>query len=124
MGNIERYAEGLQRTGEDEGPWLMAASCSEKTQPRIESDIDFSALCALKAQGSIPAWARILFGSNHTSDFKIGTPGYPARQLALKSALGLIGLVSGYCYWMMEKVRSATSISVWQHVHLSEQILP
>ena len=38
--------------------------------------------------------------------------------------LGLVGLVSVYCDWVRWKVGSATSISVWQHVNLSEQICP
>ena len=40
------------------------------------------------------------------------------------SALGLVGPVSVYCDWVRWKVWSATSISVWQHVKLSEQIRP
>ena len=38
------------------------------------------------------------------------------------SVLGLAGPVSVYCDWVGWKVESATSISVWQHVSLSEQI--
>ena len=38
--------------------------------------------------------------------------------------LGLVGPVSVYCDWMRWKVWSATSISVWQRVKLSEQIIP
>ena len=33
----------------------------------------------------------------------------------------LVGPVSVYCDWVRRKVGSATSISVWQHVKLSEQ---
>ena len=40
------------------------------------------------------------------------------------SAPGLVGPVSVYCDWVMQKVGSATSISVWQHVKLSVQIRP
>ena len=40
------------------------------------------------------------------------------------SALGLVGPVSVYCDWVRWKVGSATSISVWQHIKLSEQIRP
>ena len=40
------------------------------------------------------------------------------------SVLGLVGPVSVYCDWVRWKVWSATSISVWQHVQLSEQIRP
>ena len=42
----------------------------------------------------------------------------------LVSALGLVGLVSVYCDMVREKVWSATSVSVWQHVKSSEQIRP
>ena len=40
------------------------------------------------------------------------------------SALGPVGPVSVYCDWVRQNVGSATSISVWQHVKLSEQIRP
>ena len=40
------------------------------------------------------------------------------------SVLGLVGPVSVYCDWVRWKVGSATFISVWQHVKLSEQIRP
>ena len=40
------------------------------------------------------------------------------------SALGLVGPVSVYCDWVRWKVGSAASISVWQHVKLSEQTRP
>ena len=37
------------------------------------------------------------------------------------SVLGPVGPVSVYCDWVRWKVLSAASISVWQHVTLSEQ---
>ena len=40
------------------------------------------------------------------------------------TVLGLVSLVSEYCDWVRWKVWSATSISVWQHIQLSEQIIP
>ena len=40
------------------------------------------------------------------------------------SALGLVGPVSVYCDWVRWKVLCGTSISVWQHIKLSEQIRP
>ena len=40
------------------------------------------------------------------------------------SVLGLAGPVSVYFDLVRWKVGSATSISVWQHVKLSEQIRP
>ena len=52
---------------------------------------------------------------------KIGTPVVPGIT---GSALGLAGSVSVYCGWMRWKVLSTASISVWQHVQLSEQIHP
>ena len=42
----------------------------------------------------------------------------------LGSVLGLVGAASVCCDWVRWKVWSATSISVWQHVQLSEQIRP
>ena len=42
----------------------------------------------------------------------------------IRSALGLVGPVSVYCDWVRWNVWSATSISVWQHLKLSEQIPP
>ena len=49
--------------------------------------------------------------SSHTSD-------------VIGSVLGLVGSVSVYCEWVRWKVWSATSISGWQQVKLSEQIRP
>ena len=64
-------------------------------------------------------------GSSHTGDFKIGTPWLPCHAPGVMgSALGLVDPVSVYCDWVRWKVGSATSISVWQHVKLSEQIRP
>ena len=40
------------------------------------------------------------------------------------SVLGLVGPVSVYCDWVRWTVWSATSVSVWQHIKLSEQIRP
>ena len=40
------------------------------------------------------------------------------------SVLGLVGSVSVYFGWVRWKVWSATSISMWQHIHLPEQIHP
>ena len=39
------------------------------------------------------------------------------------SAPELVGPVSVYCDWVRWKVWSAASISVWQYVKLSEQIV-
>ena len=40
------------------------------------------------------------------------------------SVLGLVDPVSVYCDWERQKVWPATSLSVWQHITLSEQICP
>ena len=79
-----------------------------------------------RSPGSNPACAGIFSGSSHTSDFKIGTPvAIPCQAPGvIGSALGLVGPVSVYRDWVRWKVWSATSISVWQHVKLSEQIRP
>ena len=78
-----------------------------------------------KIPGSNPACAGIFSGSSHTSDLKIGTPVATCQAPdAVGSELGLVGPVSVYCDWVRWKVWSATFISVWQHVNLSEQIRP
>ena len=47
----------------------------------------------------------------------------PCQSPGVKgSVLGLVGPVSIYCDWVRWKAWSAASISVWQHVKLSEQI--
>ena len=64
-------------------------------------------------------------GPSHTSDLKIGTP-VPtlpgAWRYRVSPGTGWLG-VSVLC-WVRYKVRSVTSVSVWQYVHLSEQIRP
>ena len=83
-----------------------------------------------KIPGSNPARAEIFPGSSHTSDLKIGTPvAIKFDRVAtlpgvIGSVLGLVGLLSVYCDWARWKVGSATSISLWQYVKLSEQIRP
>ena len=59
-------------------------------------------------------------GSSHTSDLK----NVPSVATLPGSALGLVGPVSVYCDRVSQKVGSAFSVSVWQHVKLSEQIRP
>ena len=61
-------------------------------------------------------------GSSHTTDLKIGTL-VAALPGVMGSALGLVGPVSVHTWWGRE-VYFATSISVWHHVQLSEQIGP
>ena len=39
----------------------------------------------------------------------------PAPGVGMGSEMGLVVLVSVYCDWVRQQVRSATSISVWQH---------
>ena len=78
-----------------------------------------------KIPGSIHACAGIFPGSSHTSDLKIGTPVATLQgACVIGTVQGLVGPVSVYCNWVRWKVWSATSISVWQHVKLSEQIRP
>ena len=45
-------------------------------------------------------------------------------QGVIGPTLGLVGPVSVHCDWVRQKIRSASSTSVWQHVHFSEQIHP
>ena len=79
-----------------------------------------------KIQGLNPTCAGIFLGSSHISDLKFGTPAAIPCQAPgiIGSVLGLAGPVSVYCDWVRWKVWSVTSISVWQHVKLSEQICP
>ena len=53
-----------------------------------------------------------------TSKLALQAPG------VIGSVLGLVYTVSVHCDWVKWKVWSATAISVWQHVKLSEQIRP
>ena len=75
--------------------------------------------------GLNPTCAGIFSGSSHTSDLKIGTPvaTLPSTWCYRVSA-GTGWLVSVYCDWVRWRVWSATCISVFQHVKLSEQIRP
>ena len=78
-----------------------------------------------KILGLNPAFAEIFPGSSHTSDLKIGSPvaTLPGAWLYRVSVgTGWPGV--RYCDWVRWKVWSATSISEWQHVKLSEQIRP
>ena len=78
-----------------------------------------------KIRGSNPACDGIFPDSSHTSDLKIDTPvaTLPGAWRYRVSA-GTVGPVSVYCDWVRWRVDCATSISVWQHVKLSEQIRP
>ena len=77
-----------------------------------------------KIPGSNPACDGIFSGSSHTSDLKTGTPVTCQAPDVIGSVLGLVGPVSVYCDWVRWKVWPATSISMWQHVKLSEQVRP
>ena len=91
---------------------------------------------SLAQQLRLPPRERKIRGSNHACDGIFWIESYQGRKkMALQwlpcpapgvigSALGLVGSVSVYCDWVRQKVGSATSISVWQHVKLSEQIRP
>ena len=71
-------------------------------------------------------WRRDFFpGSSRTNDFKIDTPvATLPGAWRYRASAGLVGQVSVYCGWVRRKVWSATSISVRQHLKLSEQIRP
>ena len=79
------------------------------------ADLGLSSACAMD-----------LILGRFTSDIKIGTPAVTLLGVWLyKStgpALGPVGPASVCCDWEKQKVWSAASISMWQHVHLSEQI--
>ena len=77
--------------------------------------------------GSNPACAEIFLGSSHSSDLNIGTPVATlpgAWRYRVIAGTGWPGVSIDYCDWVRWKVWSATSVSVWQHVILSEQIRP
>ena len=67
-----------------------------------------------------PPWERKIPGSNPTC---AGVESYQWPK-NIGSVLGQFCPVSVYCDWVRWKVWSATSISVWQHIKLSEQIRP
>ena len=68
---------------------------------------------------------RYFYRSSHTSDFKIGTPvaTQPGAWRYWVSA-GTGQLSVSILNWVRQKVSSVTSVSVWQHIHLSGQICP
>ena len=78
-----------------------------------------------KIPGSNPACAGIFSESSHTSDSKTGTPVATlpgAWRYRISAGTGWPGVS---ILWLgEEEVWSATSISVWQHVKLPEQICP
>ena len=79
-----------------------------------------------KIPGSNPACVGTFPGSSHTSDLKIWhSSGLPCQAPGVIGlVLGLVDPVSVYCDWVRWKVWCATSISLWQHVKLSEQVRP
>ena len=75
-----------------------------------------------KIRGSNPACVGIF---RDTSDSTLVLRWLSCQEPGvIGSVLGLVSPVSACCDWMRWKVVSATSISEWQHVKLSEQILP
>ena len=76
-----------------------------------------------KIPGSNPTCAKIFLESSHTSDLALQ---WLPRQApgVIGSVLGLVGAVSVYCDWVRWKFWFATSLSMWQHIKLSEQIHP
>ena len=77
----------------------------------------------LKIPGSNPVCTGIFSGSSYTNGLRTGTP-VATLPSFVGSALVLVGPVLVYCDWVRWKVWSATSISVWQRVKLSEKIRP
>ena len=78
-----------------------------------------------KIPGSNPACAGIFPGRVIPVTSKLELQWLPfLAPGVIGSVLGLVGPVSVYCNWVRWKVGSATSISVWQNVNLSEQIRP
>ena len=74
-----------------------------------------------KILGTNPVCAEIFPGSSHTNDFKIGTPVATlpvAWRYRVSARTGQPGVSM---LWLGD---TETSISVWQHVKLSEQIRP
>ena len=66
----------------------------------------------------------IFFWSSHTSDLKIGTPVVTLPSIWHERVSTGTGWLGGSIQWHGEIDWSATSISVWQHEQLSEQIHP
>ena len=57
--------------------------------------------------------------------YKLGLQWLPCQVPGvIGSVLGLVGQMSVYCDWVRWEVWPETSISVWQHVKLSEQVRP
>ena len=78
-----------------------------------------------KIPGSNPACAGILPGRVIPVTSKLALQWLPCQAPGvIGSVLGLVGAASVYCGWVRWKVGSAISVSVWQHVKLSEQIRP
>ena len=76
-----------------------------------------------KIRGLNPACDGIFPGRVIPVTYKLALQWLPCQAPGvIGSALGLVGPVSVYCDWVRQKVGSATSISVWQHVKLSVQI--
>ena len=84
---------------------VVTASASRAEDPGFESRLrrDFS---VVESYQWLKNW--------HSSGLPCQAPG------VIGSALPVVGPVSVYCDWVRWKVWSATSISVWHHVKLSE----
>ena len=87
---------------------VVRASALRAEDPRFESHLrqDFSGVESYQ-------WLKNWYSS-----------GYPAGAWHYRVRAGTGRPVSVYCDWVRWKVWSATSIWVWQHVKLSEQIHP
>ena len=69
------------------------------------------------------SWDGLCPRSRQTCGFIISTP---LAALSWRLGLGPVGPLSVYYFWVIWRVWSATSISMWwrQHVNLSEQVRP
>ena len=110
---------GLRKT------WTTPNMSHDSTQPPhwpngkafISRAADLSAIPAFTTD-LFPGWIQPVTQHWYSSGLLCRTPGI------IGSALGLVGPVPAYSDWVKQKVWSTTSISVWQHVRLSEEICP
>ena len=124
-GHITRVAETLsnqERTPSSDEIFLGCSSASSSAYTRICPPRE------RKIRGSIPACAEIFPGRVipvTLKNKKLAPQWLPCQAPGVTGpVLGRVGPVSVYCDWVRWKVGSATSISVWQHEQLSEQIRP
>ena len=100
--------------------------CHTKIEVADQTPNGKASVSRAEDSGSIPAFAVDNFaGRVMLVTSKLALQWLPCQGPGvIRSAPELVGPVSVDCDWVRQKVRSATSISMWQHVHLSEQIRP